>query len=125
MTGMIKILYVDDEPINLILFDRIFGKKYAIRAADSGMKGLEILNEDRDVKIVISDMRMPHMNGLQFISKARESHPDLIYFILTGYEISKEITDALEQKIIDRYFQKPFKLEEISGAIINATKKGF
>jgi len=124
MTGKLKILYVDDEPINLILFDRIFGKKYAIRAADSGMKGLEVLDEDPDIKIIISDMRMPHMNGLQFISKAREKHPDLIYFILTGYEISKEITDALEQKLIDRYFQKPFKLEEISGAIISATKQG-
>lgn len=122
MNDMIKLLYVDDEPINLMLFKTILRKKYNIITAESGFNGLEELSLNSDIKIVISDMKMPGMNGLEFIKIAKEKYPNVIFCILTGYEITDEIMLALEANLIYQYFQKPFKVVEIENAIKGAVK---
>lgn len=113
----VTILYVDDEFINLMLFEQMFKKRYNILTAASGYKGLELLEVNNDIKVIISDMKMPGMNGLEFISKAKELYPDLIFYILTGYEITPEIQKSLETGLIARYFQKPFNMGEIDASI--------
>ena len=67
MNNRIKILYVDDEPINLQLFILNFRKKHQVFTAEDGFKALEVLNREPGIIIVISDMKMPGMNGLEFI----------------------------------------------------------
>jgi two-component system, response regulator, stage 0 sporulation protein F len=123
MADLIKILYVDDEPINLMLFERIFGKKYNIMTAESGLSGMKILSENLDIRIVISDMRMPLMDGLEFTKKAKENFPGIIFFILTGFGITEPIMEALDINLIDRYFQKPYQMEEINNAIKTAIER--
>jgi len=118
MSGKIVILYVDDEPINLLLFEKNFEKKYTILTGESGNEGLEKLSNTSSISIVVSDMKMPGMNGVEFIRKARIEHPTIKYFILTGFEITEEISDALNEKIIHKYFRKPFNMKEIDSAII-------
>lgn len=113
----IKILYVDDEPNNLILLAKLFRKKYNVLQAISGEEGLEVLAGNPDVKVVISDMNMPGMNGIEFISKAKTRYPEVRYFVLTGYTISPEITFAMESGIIAKYFSKPFNIKEIDESI--------
>jgi two-component system, response regulator, stage 0 sporulation protein F len=113
MKNNVSVLYVDDEPINLIIFQELFKDKYRVISAESGLKGLEILEVYTDIDIVVSDMKMPAMNGLEFIRKARELRSSLIFFILSGFEITKEIQKALQEGLIKHYFQKPFKKEEI------------
>jgi two-component system, response regulator, stage 0 sporulation protein F len=113
MIHPVTILYVDDEPINLMLFEAMFKKNYNVILADSGLHGLKILAEKPEIKVIISDMKMPGMNGLEFIQKARVLFPDILYFILTGYEITPEIQRSLEQGIIAEYFQKPFNMKSI------------
>lgn len=113
-----KILYVDDEAINLMLFNAAFGKFYEVLTCESGMQGLVFLAEHPDIRVVVSDMRMPVMNGLQFISKAKEIYPDIIYFILTGYSLTEDIYNALKNGLVHQYFQKPFKIKEINEAIM-------
>lgn len=120
MSEKIKILYVDDEPINLMLFEHTFQAKYDTKTAKSGWDGLEELHNDSEIKIVISDMRMPGMNGLEFITQAKEMYPHILFYILTGYDISDEIANALKNGLINRYFQKPFKMKEIDKAISEA-----
>lgn len=122
MNDMIKLLYVDDEPINLMLFKTMLRKKYNIITAESGFNGLEELSLNPDIRIVISDMKMPGMNGLEFIKIAKEKYPNVIFCILTGYEITDEIMLALEANLIYQYFQKPFKVIEIENAIKGAVK---
>ncbi|PKP41907.1 MAG: response regulator [Bacteroidetes bacterium HGW-Bacteroidetes-12] len=122
MNDMIKLLYVDDEPINLMLFKTMLRKKYNIITAESGFNGLEELSLNPDIRIVISDMKMPGMNGLEFIKIAKEKYPNVIFCILTGYEITDEIMLALEANLIYQYFQKPFKVVEIENAIKGAVK---
>lgn len=113
MKQSVTILYVDDEPINLMLFDALFKNNYHVVLANSGMEALKILSEKPDVHVIISDMRMPGMNGLEFIAKARKLFPDVLYFVLTGYEITPEIQKSLETGLIAEYFQKPFNMKSI------------
>ena len=115
-----KVLYVDDEPINLQLFEINFEDKYDVITALSGMQGLELLNKHTDMKLVISDMKMPVMNGIEFIKTAKKKHPNLSYFILTGFEITDEIQEAINSHLILRYFRKPFNIREIESAIKEA-----
>ena len=111
------ILYVDDEEINLMLFEINFKEKFNVIIADSGSGGLRILEKLPDITIVISDMKMPGMNGIEFIKKAKKLYPNVVYFILTGFEITNEISSALKNKLINDYFKKPFNMREIEASI--------
>ena len=112
-----SVLYVDDEPINLKLFELNVHCTFNVITALSGFEGLEILKNNPDIPIVISDMRMPRMDGLEFIAKAKEQFPNIIFYILTGYEINEEISEALNDKLINKYFRKPLNYKEIEKSI--------
>ncbi len=120
MNQNVTILCVDDEPINLRLFELNFKKKYRIITALSGMEGLIKLEEDAGIIVVVSDMRMPGMNGIEFIKEARLKHTHVIYFILTGFDITPEINDALQENIIHKYFSKPLNIKLMEKAIEEA-----
>lgn len=113
MEKKVKILYVDDEPVNLMLFEINFSNDYTILTAESGFSGLEILAQNLDTLIIVSDMKMPRMNGIEFIKIAKEKYPDKKFYILTGYEITSEIQEALDSGLILKYFSKPFNIKEI------------
>lgn len=109
-----KLLYVDDEILNLYLFRDYFKNEFEVIVAKSGKEAIEELNENLDVQFVISDMRMPEMNGLEFITKAKNIRPNITYCILTGYDLTPEIQTAIIEKKVARYFSKPFDPTEIS-----------
>lgn len=120
MNAKTKILYVDDEMLNLRLFQINFKTKYEVLTAYNGNEGLAILEDNPDISVVVSDMKMPNMNGVEFIKKAKEKHPGMKFYILTGFEITNEIQEALSTKLILKYFQKPFNLNEIDSTIADA-----
>lgn len=117
MGDRINILYVDDERMNLQLFEAILDKKYKVFTAISGVDGLSILNDNPPIKIIFSDMKMPEMDGIEFITIAREKYPEKKFVILTGYEITDDIQDALSEGLIEKYIKKPFKINEIEKLI--------
>ena len=84
MNEMEKILYVDDEEINLDLFQWTFKKHFDVTTALSAKEALEILKEN-DIPVVITDFKMPEMNGIQFIEAIKKENPDKICIILTGF----------------------------------------
>ncbi len=117
----ITILYVDDEESNLFLFKITFQQKYAVFTASSPVQGLEELDAHHDeIIVVVSDMRMPKMNGVEFIRKAREKYQNIAYFILSGFDFNEEIEEALENHEIQRFFRKPLITEELEEAISGA-----
>lgn len=123
MSNKIKILYVDDEVMNLTLFGYVFSKKYEVLTSISPVKALDILAETDDINVVVSDMRMPEMTGIEFIEKAHEDKVQRAYYILSAFEKSAEIKSAIKNSVIEEYFQKPFKFEEIEEAILTYMSK--
>lgn len=121
---MITVLYVDDEDINLFLFNATFKNKYKIITALSGKEGLEKLDDHHhEIIVVISDMKMPQMDGLTFIQKAKAQHFNIAYFILTAFEYDERIEQALKTNLIQKFFTKPFNAAEIESAIDQAAKQ--
>jgi two-component system, response regulator, stage 0 sporulation protein F len=114
------ILYVDDELFNLIIFESNLSHKYFVLTAENGVKALEILENKSDISIVVSDMRMPNMNGIEFIKRARNKFPKINYFLLTGYDITNEIEEAIKTGLILKYFSKPYNMLEIASVIEKA-----
>lgn len=123
MESGITILYVDDEPVNLMLFEQLFKRNHKVHTAGSGFKGLEVLHSNPEIEVTISDMKMPGMNGIEFISQAKKSFPEKLFYILTGYEITPEIQSAIETGLISKYFQKPFNMKEIERTISQEIKQ--
>jgi two-component system, response regulator, stage 0 sporulation protein F len=123
MTAAITVLYVDDEFMNLQLFALNFGNIFNVITAESGNEGLDKLRLRPDTSVVISDMRMPGMNGLEFIKTAGREFPGITFFLFTGYDITEEIYKAMAEGIIHKYFRKPFDLKEIENSIHGALKK--
>lgn len=122
MNGLTTLLYVDDEPINLRIFAINFKKKFAVITAESGYDGLELLKLHPEITVVISDMKMPGMDGIEFIKLAKKDFPHISFFILTGFDITQEIAEALEKGLINKYFRKPFDMKEVEISIQEALK---
>jgi response regulator RpfG family c-di-GMP phosphodiesterase len=102
------ILCVDDEQNILSALKRLLRKEgYRLLTAQSGQEGLQIL-EENDVHLVISDQRMPEMNGTDFLATVREKHPDTIRIVLTGYTEVDAITEAINKGNIYKFFLKPW-----------------
>jgi response regulator RpfG family c-di-GMP phosphodiesterase len=114
------VLYLDDEPINLHLFEFAFKKEYHIITVESPKEAIKIVEKEKHLSAIISDMKMPEMNGIEFIRIIKKDKPDLPCFILTGYDINKEISDALREKLIEKYFSKPFNVNMIKKAVNEA-----
>ncbi len=121
MTDKPTILYVDDEPVNLQIFELNFRNRFHVLTAESGLKGLEILKIRHDIKAVVSDMRMPGMNGIEFIRTAKKHYPHITFFILTGFEITDEIRMAMKEGLVIQYFKKPCNLPEMEESILMVT----
>lgn len=103
------ILFVDDEVNILASLKRLFRPLgYRILTAESGVQGLKIM-DDETVDLVVSDMRMPEMNGAQFLEKVRERWPDTIRILLTGFAEIGATIDAINKGQIYRYVSKPWE----------------
>lgn len=117
------LLFVDDEANILSSLKRLFRPHgYRIFTAESGALGLEILEREA-VDLVVSDMRMPEMNGAQFLEKVSAKWPDTVRILLTGYaEISSTI-DAINKGKIFRYISKPWDDNDITLIIKHALQQ--
>jgi response regulator RpfG family c-di-GMP phosphodiesterase len=103
------LLFVDDEPNILSALRRLFRPAgYRVLLAESGALGLAVL-EQENVDLVISDMRMPEMNGAKFLAQVRTRWPDTVRLLLTGYADIDAIQDAINGGEIYRYITKPWE----------------
>lgn len=114
-----KILYIDDEYPNRIMFKLAYRGELDVLLANSADEGLTILKSNPDIDVVITDMRMPHKDGLELVSEARKFNNGIPYCLLTGFGITPEIQSALDSKLIDQYFKKPFEKNSILSFIKN------
>jgi len=108
------ILCVDDEEQVLKGLSRLLKMRFTVSTATSGDEGLRVMEEKGPFAVVISDMRMPGMNGIQFLEKARQNHPDTVRILLTGQADLKSTISAINQTQIFRFLSKPCEHEELS-----------
>ena len=102
------LLCVDDEANILSALKRLFRPQgYNILTATSAKEGLELLEKEH-VDLVISDMRMPEMNGAQFLEQVKNRWPDTVRLLLTGYAEMAATVDAINKGGIYRYISKPW-----------------
>ncbi|WP_417760857.1 HD domain-containing phosphohydrolase [Shewanella sp.] len=107
------VLCVDDEPSILKSLQRLFmGKSFNIQLATSGAAALEIMAKT-PVQVIISDMRMPQMNGAQFLSEAAKLQPNSYRILMTGYADLASTVAAINIGKIHRYVQKPWDNTEL------------
>src|SRR5690606_18712073 len=100
---MPRILCVDDEPNVLAGLERTLFDDYDVTTANSGVEALEILAEEEPFAIIISDMRMPNMDGATFLAEARKLEPDTVRMLLTGYSDVEAAISAINDGQIFRF----------------------
>ena len=113
------ILYVDDEAHNLTSFAATFRIEYQIYTATNGYDAIEIMRNN-DIKLVITDQRMPEMTGIQLLEKLSPEFPDSIRMILTGFSDIEVIIEAINNGRVFRYITKPWDENELRMTIDNA-----
>ncbi len=112
-----RILYVDDEEINLELLQLTFMDELEVVTARSAKEGLKILDINRDIQVIISDLKMPVMNGLDFIKEIKKESPERVCMLLTGFMESEIMMEGFNKELIFRYIMKPWKREVLMESI--------
>jgi adenylate cyclase len=115
-----KILVVDDEPDNLDLLYRTFYRDYKVLKATSGPSALDLLAQEGEVSVIISDQRMPMMSGTEFLSLTATQYPDIIRIILTGYTDVEDLVEAINAGKVFKYVTKPWEAEELKAVVRQA-----
>ncbi|WP_421903663.1 SpoIIE family protein phosphatase [Maridesulfovibrio sp.] len=114
-----RILFVDDDPNILTSFRSLLRKEFKIDTADHPEKGLALFKENGPYPVVVSDLKMPDMNGLEFLAEIEKLDEDAIGIILTGHADIKAALTALNQGHVFRFLTKPAERDTITN-VINA-----
>jgi len=122
MDESIKILCVDDERNVLKSLRRLFmdQENFEVLVAESGEEGLEILKQTENIRLVVSDYRMPGMNGVTFLTKVCEDWPETVRIVLSGYADTAAVVEAINLGQIYRFIPKPWNDEELKSEIATA-----
>lgn len=112
-----KILLVDDEPNVLAGYKRQLRKAFVLETAESGRAAIDLLGRNGPFAVVISDMQMPEMNGIQLLTEVRSQSPDAVRMMLTGNADLQTCVDAVNEGCIFRFLTKPCTPEQLAAAI--------
>lgn len=102
-----KILFVDDDPNLLASYQRQLRKQFTIETASDGAQGLEAVTQHGPYAVIVSDFRMPGMDGIEFLCRVREKAPDSVRMMLTGCADVKTAVEAVNEGNIFRFLTKP------------------
>jgi two-component system NtrC family sensor kinase len=118
MDEQVKILCIDDEKNVLRAIQRLFmDDDYKIYSALSAREGLEILGGIDEVQIVISDYRMPGMNGIEFLREVCRKWPDTVRIVLSGFADTAAVVEAINDGQIYKFIPKPWDDDELRSTI--------
>jgi len=120
MGSKLKLMVVDDEPDNLDLLYRTFRRDFEVIKAESAIAALQILDQQGEMAIIISDQRMPEMLGTEFLSKTVDRFPDTIRIVLTGYTDVEDLVEAINAGKVFKYITKPWNPEQLQGVVQQA-----
>jgi EAL domain-containing protein (putative c-di-GMP-specific phosphodiesterase class I)/CheY-like chemotaxis protein len=118
------LLLVDDEPSILASLKRLLrGDGYRILTAHSGQAGLDVLAA-HPVDVIVSDQRMPGMTGVEFLRAVRQSYPDTVRLVLSGFTELQTVTDAVNAGAIYKFLTKPWDDAQLRAHVQEAFSYG-
>jgi response regulator RpfG family c-di-GMP phosphodiesterase len=123
MGGSDRVLIVDDEANLLSGLRRMLGQKFNVSVAAGGAEALELVGREGPFAVVISDMRMPGMDGLELLRRLQDLAPDTVRMMLTGNAEQKTAVDAINAGSIFRFFNKPCSMQVLSEGIEAALRQ--
>ncbi|MCL2930938.1 MAG: SpoIIE family protein phosphatase [Trichodesmium sp. MAG_R03] len=118
----LKLMVVDDEPDNLDLLYRTFRRDFKVYKADSAFTAMDVLEAEGEMALIISDQRMPEMNGTEFLGKTFETFPDTVRILLTGYTDVEDLVEAINSGKVFKYITKPWNPEELKVVVQQASE---
>jgi two-component system, NtrC family, sensor kinase len=107
------VLFVDDEPENLFVFEAACAERFAVLTASSARTALELMRT-HEVAVLIADQRMPEMTGLELLERIEAEHPQTVRMLVTAYADLKTAIDAINRGRVRRYLRKPWDAEELA-----------
>jgi response regulator RpfG family c-di-GMP phosphodiesterase len=118
-----RILCVDDEPNVLQAYQRSLRRQFHIETATSGEQALKMVNEDGPYAVIVSDMRMPGMDGVQVLAHIKETAPDTTRIMLTGNSDQQTAIEAVNEGHIFRFLTKPCPTETLARALSDGIRQ--
>lgn len=118
-----QILFVDDEPNVLASITRHLRRSFNVTTQESANEALRLISEGQEFAVIVSDMRMPEMDGIKFLSKAREISPDSVRMMLTGAAELETTVSAVNEGNIFRFLMKPCPPKELMTAVRSGIKQ--
>ena len=116
-TGEDKILFVDDDPETLESYKQLLQPEFLVETAVGGEEGLAAIQARGPYSIVVSDMKMPGMSGIEFLARVRVVSPDTVRIMLTGHADVNVAIEAVNQDNIFRFLTKPCERESLRSSL--------
>src|SRR5262249_55464330 len=110
------VLVIDDEPDNLDLVRRALHRDFEVLTATSGAAGLELLKQ-HDIAVILADVRMPGMNGVEFLAEALKHSPQAKRVVVTGYADTESVIDAINTGRVHHFIRKPWSRDELHATL--------
>ncbi len=118
-----KILYVDDEPVNLSNFEILLRKEYNVLTADTAEEGLQIFQQESDIEVVITDQKMPDVTGAEFLAEIIRINPAPVRIMLSAYTDPANMLAAINVGRIFQFLNKPMDSNEVKLVLSQAVTK--
>ena len=118
-----KIFLTDDDENVISGYKRNLRGKYEILSSNNPNEGLEIIKKDSSIAVVVSDFRMPEMDGVTYLQKIKNINPDIVRILLTGHADAKTSIDAVNKGNIFRLLTKPCSSEDLISTLDSALEQ--
>lgn len=114
------VLLVDDDPNVLSGYRRQLGRRFRLLTAEGGEEALALLEREPEVAVVVADMRMPRMNGVQLLTEVEKRRPRIVRMMLTGNVDQETAVQAVNCGHVFRFINKPAPVEQVAEAVESA-----
>jgi len=117
-----SILIVDDEILIRYSLADFFSRDYTVFQASNGREAIQVLGENKNIELVLSDVKMPDIDGIELLEKIRSDNSDLVVILMTAFSSVELATDAKRKGAYD-FLPKPFNLSKLEIIVKNALRE--
>ena len=117
----INVLFLDDEQKVLNSITRMFANEpYGVAVATNSAEALNIISREKNIKVVLSDQRMPDVSGVEFLHRVKLEYPDIVRILFTAFADLSATEQAINISAVYRFINKPWRAEELISDVIEA-----